>query len=103
MTPIMFTGGIHPGPNEPGAPQLDKGMAFLYEREILLSAATWYLTIHVKISEYTRVIGELTQSLDELLVYAGREPTLRQELRYLRALSGELQGKVESITQMLAE
>jgi glutamine synthetase adenylyltransferase len=97
----VFAGGTYPGPDDPADPQLDRGMAVLYEREVLLSRAAWYLTLDVKIAEYTRAISELTQSLDELLVYAGREPTLRQELRYLRAISGELQGKVESITQLL--
>jgi molybdenum cofactor biosynthesis enzyme MoaA len=61
--------------------------------EIGESDATWYLTVDIQITEYTRVIRDLTIGVEDVMVTAVGEPTLRQELRYLRDRIEELRGR----------
>jgi hypothetical protein len=81
--------------------KLDKGLAFVREKEILLRGAVWYVTVDLSVSEYSKVIGGLAQSLQDLTLNLGDEPARRQELRYLSMLAGELKGKLDNVLQML--
>jgi hypothetical protein len=79
---------------------LDKGIALVRKREIVLRGAVWYVTVDMSISEYAKVIG-LTRGFEDLTSTLRDDPTRRQELRYLHMLAEELQGKVDNILQML--
>jgi hypothetical protein len=80
---------------------VDKGIAFVRDKEILLRGAVWYVTVDLSVAEYTKVIKGLTESLQDLTLNLGDEPAQRQELRYLGMLAGELKGKLENVLQML--
>jgi hypothetical protein len=72
---------LHPEPREREGPLLDKGIASAHEGDTVQSDVTWYLTVDVPITEFIR---DLIIGVGDVMVTAGGEPTLRQELRYLR-------------------
>ena len=102
LTYLNFvSGGTIPETDGAVELKMDRGIAFVREREILLRGAMWYVTVDVSVTEHAKIIGGLRKGLEDLIFTAGRDTILRQELRYVSSIVEELQAKIDNIIQML--
>jgi hypothetical protein len=53
------------------------------------------------VTTHAKAIGDLAKVLEDLTFYAGRDVVLRQELRYVSQISGELQKKTNDVLYIL--